>query len=372
MSSTRSRSRLTPTSREIQTIPQLASTALDLHNAPNEDRQTTTGRRRLLGARRVDRVIHYRTFRNADPPGLVALWNEAFTGRGAVRMQGCTWSEYFLFSKPYFDPEGLIVACADKQIVGFVWAGFGPNDTESALDASLGVLCLLAVASSFRGQGIGSELLRRAEAYLSQHGSTELFAGPMYPMNPFTFGLYGGSHSPGFLESDPLARPFFERKGYRIEKTSLVFQHSLQRSQDSTDARFAAHRLRYEVHANPFQGTTWWQECILGPVELNEYRLQDKLTGRTSARALLWELETYIPRWNEHAIGLTDLVVPAELRRLGLGKYLLVQLLRYLQDQFFSLVEMQVADDNTVAINLLRGLGFEQVDAGHIYRKSVS
>jgi ribosomal protein S18 acetylase RimI-like enzyme len=314
-------------------------------------------------------VIHYRTFRNDDPPGLVAVWNEAFTGRGAVRLTTPTWMEYFLFSKPYFDQASLIVACADRQIVGFALAGFGPNDTESALDKSLGVVCLLGVALSHRRQGIGSELLRRAEAYLHDGGSQELFAGPIYPLNPYAFGLYGGSNSPGFLESDSLARPFFERHGYRMEKSCLVFQRSMKRALTVTDGRFAAHRLRYEVRANPFQGTTWWQECILGPIELHEYRLQDKLTGHTAARALLWEMETFNPRWNEHGIGLTDLVVPQELRGQGLGKFLLVQLLRYLQDQFFSVVEIQVSAEDAIAIGLLQDLDFEQVDSGHIYRK---
>jgi ribosomal protein S18 acetylase RimI-like enzyme len=314
-------------------------------------------------------VIHYRTFRNADPPGLVEIWNDAFTGRGAVRMSNSTWMEYFLFSKPYFDPDSLIIAQADQQIVGFAWTGFGPNDSESALDLGSGVVCLLGVASSYRRQGIGSEMLRRAEAYLSGHGGNELLAGPMYPLNPYTFGVYGGSYSAGFLDTDPLARPFFEHNGYGVESSCLILQRSLQRASNVADGRFAAHRLRYEIHAGPFQGTTWWQECILGPVELHEYRLQDKLTGRTAARALLWEMETYTQRWNEHAIGITDLVVPVEMRRQGLAKFLLAQMLRYLQEQFFSIVEMQVHSDNSAGINLLRELGFEQVDAGHIYRK---
>ncbi len=317
-------------------------------------------------------MIQYRTFRNGDPPGLVEVWNQAFTGRGAVRMEGCTWSEYFLFSKPYFDPQSLLIACADQQIIGFAWTGFGPDETESALDPRSGVVCLLGVAPSHRGQGVGSELFRRAETYLRQRGSGELFAGPMYPLNPYTFGVYGGSYSPGFLDSDPLAGPFLEHRGYAVESTCLVFQRSLRRQLDLADGRFAAHRLRYEIHASPFRGTTWWQECILGPVELHEYRLQDKLTGRTAARALMWEMETYNQRWNQHAIGITDLVVPAEMRRQGLGKFLLAQILRYLQDQFFSIVEMQVRADNTAALNLLRGIGFEQVDAGHIYRKTSS
>jgi ribosomal protein S18 acetylase RimI-like enzyme len=315
-------------------------------------------------------VIQYRTFRNADPPGLVEVWNETFTGRGAVRMHGSLWLEYFLFAKIYFDPQSLIIAQVDQKIVGFAWTGLGPNDVENDLDTSSGVVCLLGVAPPFRRQGIGSELLRRAEAYLQTHGSKELFAGPMYPLNPYTFGVYGGSYSPGFLDSDPLARFFFEHNGYAIESSSLVFQRSLKQALNIGDGRFAAHRLRYEIRSSPFQGTTWWQECILGPVELHEYRLQDKLTGRTAARALLWEMETYTQRWNEHAIGITDLVVPDEMRRQGLARFLMAQLLRYLQDQFFSIVEMQVLADNTAGINLLRSLGFEQVDTGHIYRKS--
>jgi ribosomal protein S18 acetylase RimI-like enzyme len=314
-------------------------------------------------------VIHYRTFRNGDPPGLVEVWNEAFTGRGAVRLQNPSWMEFFLFSKIYFDPDSLIVACADRQIVGFIWVGFGPNETESALDYRRGVVCLLGVVSSHRRRGIASELLRRGEAYLRQRGSESLHAGALSPLNPYAFGLYGGSNSPGFLDSDPLARVFFEQKGYIIDSSCLIFRRSLQRALDWADGRFAAHRLRYEVHANPFQGTTWWQECILGPVELHEYRLQDKLTGRTSARALMWEMETYAPCWNGHPIGITDVVVLPELRRQGLAKFLLAQILRYLQEQFYSLVEIQVQTDNSAAIELLHGLGFTQVDAGHSYRK---
>ncbi len=315
-------------------------------------------------------MIHYRTYRNDDPPGLVQVWNEAFTGRGAVRMHGSLWLEYFLFSKIYFDPESLIIAQADRQIVGFSWAGFGPNDSESALDTDSGVICLLGVAPSYRRQGIGSELLRRAETYLRSRGSKELFAGPMYPLNPYSFGVYGGSYSPGFLDSDPLAQPFFEHHGYAVTSSCSIFQRSLKHTLAIADGRFAAHRLRYEIHSNPFQGTTWWQECILGPVELYEYRLQDKLTGRTAARTLLWEMETYMPRWNEHAIGITDIVIAAELRRQGLAKYLMAQLLRYLQEQYFGMVEVQVQSDNTAGISLFHSLGFDQIDIGHIYRKN--
>jgi hypothetical protein len=43
-----------------------------------------------------------------------------------------------------------------------------------------------------------------------------------------------------------------------------------------------------------------------------------------------------------------------------------------LQEQFFGIVEIPVQADNSAGMDLLRGLGFEQVDSGNIYRKTHS
>src|SRR5262249_37521350 len=133
----------------------------------------------------------------------MAVWNEALTGRGAVRMRNSSPLERHAFAKPYFDPDGLIVAEEDGACVGFAHAGFGANGVESGLDPSAGVICLVAVRASHRRRGIGSELLGRCEAYLRARGATALFAGPLRPADPFYLGMYGGSDLPGFLASDP-------------------------------------------------------------------------------------------------------------------------------------------------------------------------
>jgi len=73
-------------------------------------------------------VVRYRTFRNTDPPRLVEVWNETFTGRGAVRLASSTPLERFVFSKPLFDPAGLFIAEEDERCLGFAHAGFGPCD----------------------------------------------------------------------------------------------------------------------------------------------------------------------------------------------------------------------------------------------------
>jgi ribosomal protein S18 acetylase RimI-like enzyme len=321
------------------------------------------------GVQGLHLVIHYRSFCNTDPPGLVNVWNESFTGRGAVVLRSATLLEYFLFAKAYFDPEGLIVAADGDKLVGFALAGFGPSNDGSRLDMTAGVLGALGVIPSHRKQGIGAELAARAEDYLRRRGARTLYAGPMAPLNPFTFGLYGGSQSPGFLDSDPAAGPFFERRGYLSQEAKLVFQRPLDRPPVVIDGRFAAYRQRYEITVGPRKETTWWQECVFGPLELHDYRLTDKATGKWAARASLWEMETYSPAWNEHAVGLAELEVVTDARRKGLARFLLAQILRHVHEQFFTVAEIQAAETNVAAVNLIRGLGFTQVDRGRRFRR---
>lgn len=315
-------------------------------------------------------MILYRRFRNTDPPRIATVWNDALTGRGSFPLRSTVLLERSVLSKPYFDPDGFILAEADGELVGFSHAGFGPNPEETALDTTNGVVCMVAVRESHRRRGIGTELLHRAEQYLRDRGARSLHAGPMRPLNPFYFGLYGGSDQPGFLGSDAAAAPFLERCGYQGLHDTLVFQRRLDPPLGAADLRFAGLRRRYELQVNPRMALgSWWQECVLGSLEPIEFRLEDKLTGLAVARALVWEMEGYSGRWNQPAAGILEIQVRPELRRLGLAKFLLAQLLRYLQDQYFGIAEVQSPDRNQPAVALFRTLGFEQVDVGRVYRK---
>jgi ribosomal protein S18 acetylase RimI-like enzyme len=318
-------------------------------------------------------VIQYRGFRNTDPPSLVDIWNEAFTGRGAARLRHASLFERHVFSKPYFDPEGFIVATEDGRVVGFAHAGFGPNQRETLLSRSTGVVCLLAVREAHRRRGVGSELLGRAEAYLKKQGAQVVHAGLSRPMTPFYFGIYGGSDQPGMLASDPAAQPFLEMHGYRAVETTFVFQRHLEQPVNVVDARFANLRRRFDVRIVPRIAVgTWWQEAVLGLIEPVEFRLEEKLTGKAVARATAWEMEAFSCTWNQPSVGILEIHVREELRKQGLGKFLLAQLLRYLQDQYFGLCEVQAAEHNQQAARLFQSVGFGQVDVGRFYRKSQS
>jgi ribosomal protein S18 acetylase RimI-like enzyme len=316
-------------------------------------------------------VVTYRRFRNTDPPGLAEIWNESLTGRGAVALRHSSPLETYVFAKLYFDPAGLIVAIDDDKLVGFAHAGLGPNADQTGTAPEMGIICKIAVRPSYRRRGIGSELLRRCEEYLARSGSPTIYAGPMAPYGPFYFGVYGGSCLPGILVSDAAAEPFLLRHGYQVHETRLVLQRSLTQPLNSADARFPSLRRQFELRVAPRAGRgTWWQESMLGPVEPVEFRLEDKATNRLVGHTAVWEMDGFSWRWNQPAVGILEIEVSEDRRRQGLAKYLLTQMLHYLQDQFFGLAEVQIPAANEPAINLFRGVGFAQVDVGRQYKKT--
>lgn len=313
-----------------------------------------------------------RCFRNDDPPRLAEIWNEAFTGRGSYPLRSLSPLERCVLSKPYFDPAGLIVAEEMGGPVGFVHAGFGPSDDESRLDTTRGVICAIAVRSTHRRKGVAAELLRGAETYLAGRGTRTIHAGPRWPRCPFYFGLYGGSNMPGFLDSDPATGPFFLRQGYKAHEATVVWQRRLEQPVPAADARFVALRRRFDVRLMPQMSMgSWWQECVYGLLEPVEFRLHDKLSGMPAARALLWEMEGYSGRWGCPSVGMLDVQVRSELRRQGLAKFLLTQILRRLQEEYFGVVEVQAPEENETAAALFQSLGFEGVDVGRVYLKDV-
>lgn len=317
-------------------------------------------------------MIVYRPYRNPDPPALVAVWNESATARGAYPLRTAGLLERWVFSKPYFEPAALTVAEDEesRSMVGFSLAGFGPNADWSGLDRSQGVVAAVLVRPAWRRKGIGRELLRRAEDYLTRGGATTITVGSQRPNNPYLFGLYGGSNSPGILDSDADARPFLARMGYQPEGRTLIFQRRLDQPINLADPRLVMLRQRYDVQLLKAAIVgSWWQECVWSTLDPAEFRAVDKLTGLPAARATAWELEGFGWKWNYPSAGIIDVQVRPDLRRQGLAKMLLTHILRTLQDQFYGIGELLVSADDPSAVGLCKSVGFEPVDTGYAYRR---
>lgn len=316
-------------------------------------------------------MVQYRTFRNTDPPRLVKLWHACELGRGSAQGFNYDALDSLNFSQPYFDPNGLIVACENDEVIGMVHIGFGCDESKSQLSTEVGIICVAMVHPDHRRQGIGRELISRADARLNEAGAKRIAAGPAPSADPFYFGLYGGSQPSGFLQSDPNAEPFFNSLGYVRSESHGIFQRDVAEKSDPVNFRLSRIRRKMELEIAPQpENPSWWWMTRLGRLDSLSFRLIPKSGGHPVAQLTVVGLDLYINSWQERSIGLLDLEVVESERRQGFGQALLVEAIRRLRQEMVTRFEIHVPDTNIAGIGLVESAGFDRVDTGIVYHKA--
>lgn len=315
----------------------------------------------------------FRSFLNTDPPLLVDVWRRQKRFRGlADRISGATLEE-LVFSKPYFDPAGLILALDGHQPLGFVHAGFGPSATKQDLDQKTGVISALRVPEFDAANEVSAGLLQRALQYLRERGAERCFAGSAFPFAPYYLGLYGGSRIPGVLDEDTTARQGLATAGFEQQEEIVIFQRHLAGYRAIVDRQQMSVRRQYQLSSNTDpESTNWWDACTLGSTLRTRFSLHDRKSNANVAEVTFWDMQPLASCWGVAAMGLYDLQVSAEARRCGLGTFLVCESLRALSQQGISLVEAQIRKSDAIGCNLFQKLGFEQVGSGHIFSKALS
>jgi ribosomal protein S18 acetylase RimI-like enzyme len=323
----------------------------------------------MLVADECRALIHYRAFRNTDAPQLAEVWRSQTAQRGLMQPMSAAVLERFVFSRPTFDRNGLIVAVDEDKLLGFAHAGFGPSEDQSTLSLEQGVTCLIMVKPGVE-PSIAGELLARCEVFLQALGAKTLYGGGSYPLAPFYYGLYGGSEFSGVLDSDTRTQAIFQAHGYRVFKRSLVLHRDLAGFRPVVDRVQMQIRRQTSVEMVVDPPTaTWWEACVFEPFDRTRCVLMARDGGPPLAAVNFWSMETMLGAWGVHAVGVAGLEVGPVRRRQGLATYLLGEALRHLHAQGVALAEVHVAQENTAAQALFRNLGFEQVDASVLYRK---
>jgi ribosomal protein S18 acetylase RimI-like enzyme len=315
-------------------------------------------------------LIGYRSFRNSDPPHLAEIWRTRSGLRGYAQPMTAMLLDRFVFSKPYFDQGGLLVATDGDRPVGFAHAGFGPVDDESALSTEVGASILTVVVPHSDDAAIAAELIARCEAYLRDRGAKILYGGGIRPLNAFYVGLYGGSELPGILDSDAQHQGFFRAAGYREIDRTVVLHRELTGFRPIVDRQQMQlrRRIRVECACDP-PLRSWWETCTLGDFTRLEYRLFLERGTEPAAIATLIDMETFSHTWGARTAGMIDVWVAEAHRREGIGLSLVGEILRQAHEQGFGLVEVQTMQHNTAAVKLYKRLGFEQIDSGAVFRK---
>jgi len=292
-------------------------------------------------------------------------------GRGATDGITADAFEQINFSAPYFDPEGVTIACEGDEIRGFVHAGFAPNPEETALATETGVICAVVVHPQYRRGGIGTELVRRAETYLKNAGAQTILAGPAPPQNPFFVGLYGGAQPAGFLDSDPPAVPFFTALGYEIAERYSSFERNIADGSDPVNMQLITIRRKTQLAIVDEQTPqTWWWQARFGQLDTVRFALVSKTGDTLFGAVTIVGLDFFLPKWRQRAVGLIDLHVPPEHRREGYGQALLVELCRRLRQEMISLLQAPLPDDDQHTQAMFQAAGFQPADAGTVFKKT--
>lgn len=317
-------------------------------------------------------MIHYRPFRNDDPPALARLWNAAVPGAVAASPLRVHELDDHAFNPAVFEREGLIVAERDGRPAGFVHAGFGPDDADPAtplrLDRTMGVVAMLAVEPG-EGEGdVARGLVVEAERHLRRAGAQVIYGGGLYPLNPFYWGLYGGSEAAGVPSSHYQFSSALASLGYEPIGTAVHLHFDLSRP-DPRDPRGAVLRRQVDVvHEEEPPAASWWEGAALGDFHPTRTTLRPRGAVAAVASARAWDMSWFGRADGRPRLGVYAVEVDPAHRRKGYARHLLGEVLRAARDRGFSVVEVQVMADNEPALALYQSLDFEPVEQSTVFR----
>jgi len=315
-------------------------------------------------------MIEYRCFRNDDPPRLAEVWRAADLGPCGFQPMTAAWLESCVFSKPYFDRAGLVVAIEGDRTVGFAHAGFGPDGDRAAVSTATGTTMLVVVVPHDRHDEIAAGLLARTEEYLIRRGATSIMGGGTPDLGGFYRGLYGGSDLPGILDSSPQMRKVFERAGYLEADRVAVMRRPLAGFRPPVGRGQLAIRRATSLRVidEPAR-RTWWEAATTTGIALRRYEIRDHADGLLGA-ATFWDMQPLAAAWGVVATGLLGVAITGVKRRQGLASYLVAEALHDLAQEGVSIAETHVSRANEAAIKLFFKLGFEAGGQGTVFRKS--
>ncbi|MEM6331457.1 MAG: GNAT family N-acetyltransferase [Planctomycetota bacterium] len=315
-------------------------------------------------------MFKLRRFHNTDPPHLAEIWRSQPPQRGLMQPMSAGLLEHCVFSRQYFDPEGLIVATRDETPVGFAHAGFGPHDDGAQLDRDLGATQLVMLRTDGSYPRLADELLRASEQYLRSRGAKVLYGGGISPINPFYLGLYGGSELPGVLDSDTGQRELFLRNNYADTGRVVVLQRELARFRTfmSRTQRQLRRELLVEYDPAPTP-PDWFEACQFAGTDQVDFTLTRRRDSAVLASVRFWDIEPLASSWGIRTAGMHDLYVEPGFRREGLGSYLLAEAFKEVQRRGIAMIEAHTMADNEAALAFYKKLGFTQVDGGTVLRR---
>ena len=133
-------------------------------------------------------------------------------------------------------------------------------------------------------------LLDAAEGYLRGRGAKVVYGGSLFPLNPFYWGLYGGSEGSGVLSGHVAFHRGLIDGGYR-RPARRCSSRSTSARPEPRDPRTPLIRRQTQVEFDEdAPPPNWWQGLALGDFTVTDARLLAKSDGAELARASTWDM----------------------------------------------------------------------------------
>ncbi|MEC9091801.1 MAG: GNAT family N-acetyltransferase [Planctomycetota bacterium] len=283
--------------------------------------------------------------------------------------------EQLVLSKPYFDRHGLMLAAEGKIPIGFVHVGFGPDKTLSDLNMEVAVISMLMVSKSGAPDQemrleVARSLVKAGEDFAMKKGAKTIFAGEVFPNNPFYLGLYGGSRLPGILQEDVFTSGVLGGLQYRAVSEYGIWQRELAGFRTIVNREQMQIRRNYNIRAE-FDPSprSWWEACTLGHAERVKFGLFERSTDFQCGEVTFWDIQPLANHWGVQASGMFDILIDPGHRRSGLATFLIGEALRQLKEHGVTIAEVQADRLDANSIGLFEKIGFKKIDSGVLYSK---
>ena len=218
----------------------------------------------------------------------------------------------------------------------------------------LGTIAMLVVEPELDDPDLVSGLIDAAQIYLRSRGAKVIYAGGLFPLNPFYWGLYGGSEGAGVLSGH---QRFHERVLERAMNRSArpCFSRPISGVPEPRDPRTAVIRRQTQIEfLDDALPTDWWQNVALGDFQLMSARLLLKADGTQVAQAQAWDMGWFGREDGLSRIGLINVDVPPEHRRKGYGRFLVSEIFRRARENLVASVAVATSTDERARAGALR------------------
>ncbi len=314
-------------------------------------------------------------FNNFEIGQIIDFWNQCKYPKHRRQPVYIDNFEKLVFAKPFFDPQGFIIAKRGTEIVGFAHAGFAPTADGSDLDYSFGAIPMVCYNDDNYNDIILNALLEECEKYLVGKGATHIQLGAYYPQAPFYLGMLRGCDLPGvFLDELPLIQ-VAQQRGYALQSPCTHYRRGLEEIDWTFQHDIRQLRRKYNLQMEYCPTPAEWEKAIaMSGIIWSHFSLIEAGRGIINPRSCiaqcaLWVIDD-LPMGDLTIVGISQFYVAPEFRGQQLGFFLLTEVLRRLVDQRVAGVQFQVLDEHIHLKALLEEKKFEPFRHSALFAKS--